>query len=142
MTQVDFYILKSAPSNGLEQLTCKLVDKAYQRGHRIYVHTTNPQQSQQIDDLLWSFRADSFIPHCQLTNEAEQTQVLIGHDAEPPLECDVLINLANEVPLFFSRFPRVAELVGSDEEQKQQARKRFRFYRDRGYPLNTHDISL
>ena len=142
MTNVDFYILKNQPAQGIELLTCKLVDKAYQRGHYIYVQTTGPQQSQQIDDLLWSFREGSFIPHCQLLNENDQAQVLIGHNAEPPLECDVLINLAEQVPLFFSRFPRVAEIVGSDETQKQQARERFRFYRDRGYPLNTHDITL
>ena len=142
MTQVDFYILKNSPDNNLALLVCKLVDKAYQRGHKVYVNTVSAEQSQQIDDLLWSFREGSFIPHGQLPAEDPQTPVLIGHELEPPLECDVLVNLAKEVPLFFSRFPRVAEIVGSEETQKQQARERFRFYRDRGYTLNSHDITL
>ena len=67
---------------------------------------------------------------------------MIGHAHEPPLEFDVLVNLADQVPLFFSRFTRVAEIVDGDENRKQQARERFRFYRDRGYPLNSHDITL
>ncbi len=111
-------------------------------GHYIYVHTADARQSQLIDDLLWTFKDGSFIPHRQLRSEDDQAQVMIGHDAEPPLEFDVLVNLAPQVPLFFSRFQRVAEIVGDDEQQKQQARERFRFYRDRGYPLNTHDITL
>ena len=101
-------------------------------------------QAQQVDELLWGFREESFIPHQLMSekNDDQPVKVLIGHDAEPPLECDVLINLAEQVPLFFSRFPRVAEIVGSDESQKLQARERFRFYRDRGYQLSTHDITL
>ncbi len=142
MTRIDFYILKNQPDQGLALLTCRLVEKAYQKGHYIYIHTASQQQSQQIDDLLWSFKESSFIPHCQLTESDEQAQIMIGHEHEPPLEFDVLVNLADQVPLFFSRFTRVAEIVDGDENRKQQARERFRFYRDRGYPLNSHDITL
>ncbi|MCF6217968.1 MAG: DNA polymerase III subunit chi [Gammaproteobacteria bacterium] len=142
MTQVDFYILKNPPDDGLTLLTCRLAEKAYHKGHYTYIHTTDQAQSQLIDDLLWRFREESFIPHCQLLNEEDQAQVMIGYDREPPLDFDLLINLAGEVPLFFSRFVRVVEVVGCDEEQKLLARERFRFYRDRGYPLNSHNITL
>jgi len=142
MTQVDFYILKNQLDQGMELLTCKLAEKAYLKGHYVYIHTANSAQSQQLDDLLWTFRENSFVPHCQLLNDEDQAKVMIGHDREPPLEFDVLINLVEQVPLFFSRFLRVAEIVGSDEQQKQQARTRFRFYRDRGYPLKSHEITL
>jgi DNA polymerase-3 subunit chi len=143
MTQVDFYILSQPTSDGRELLACKLAEKAYHKGHYLYIHTENAQQAKRIDELLWTFKEHSFIPHC-LIEDAENTsaQILIGHDAEPPLESDVMINMANQVPLFFSRFLRVAEVVGGDEVQKHQARDRFRFYRDRGYPLNSHNISL
>ncbi|MEJ2644677.1 MAG: DNA polymerase III subunit chi, partial [Gammaproteobacteria bacterium] len=64
----------------------------------------------------------------------------VGHQESPETDCDVLINLAAEVPLFFSRFERVAELIGNNEENKQQGRQRYRFYKDRGYTLDTHNL--
>jgi len=67
--------------------------------------------------------------------------VIIGQGEEPdPEHRDLLINLSDQVPLFFSRFERVAEIVGGNEAARKQARERFRFYRDRGYPLNSHEL--
>ena len=66
--------------------------------------------------------------------------VTIGHDWEPEGECEVLINLDSDVPLFFSRFERVAEILDQDPQTRQKGRERYRFYRDRGYDLNTHEI--
>ncbi len=67
--------------------------------------------------------------------------ILLGHNREPQDSHDVLINLSSEVPPFFSRFNRVADLVGGNDTQRAEARERYRFYKDRGYTLNTHEIS-
>jgi DNA polymerase-3 subunit chi len=53
----------------------------------------------------------------------------------------VLINLHDAPPPFFSRFERLAEVVGADEAGAAAARERFRFYRERGYELRTHNLS-
>ena len=53
---------------------------------------------------------------------------------------EVLINLSAEVPLIFSHFERVAEIIPEGEENRNSGRERFRFYRDRGYPLQSHNI--
>ena len=63
------------------------------------------------------------------------------HAAQPTTHTDLLINLAAEVPTFFSRFERVAEVVDTDAARRNQARERFRFYRDRGYAVETHNMS-
>ena len=43
---------------------------------------------------------------------------------------------------FFSRFQRLIEIVSADDaDDKQQARERFRYYRDRGYEIRTHDLA-
>jgi len=142
MTKVDFYILQSGSR---ENTACKLIEKAFSLGHRIYVHTDTEDQLKKIDNLLWTFRAGSFIPHQRYqsdssTNSKNDSPVQIGtHDA-PNIDSDVLINLADDVPLFFSRFDRVAELVGPDEQAKTLGRQHFQFYRDRGYSLNTHNL--
>ena len=54
---------------------------------------------------------------------------------------EVLINLRAEWPPFFSRFQRLIEIVSLDEQDRGQARERFKFYRDRGYAIQSHDLS-
>lgn len=138
MTKVDFYILGAGSS---EQVACRLAEKAYHLGKRIYIHTETPQQARHMDELLWTFREGSFVPHEPYqAGSPSQSPIQIGCHESPETDCEVLINLAAEVPLFFSRFSRVAELIGPQQEAKVQGRERFRFYRDRGYPLDTHDL--
>jgi DNA polymerase-3 subunit chi len=138
MTKVDFYILGSGTR---EHTACKLVEKAFSLGHRIYVHTDSEEQAKQIDDMLWTFRAGSFIPHQRYQSGTEShSPVQVGSHDAPDIDCDVLVNLASDVPLFFSRFQRVAELVDSNDDTRAKGRERFRFYKDRGYPLDTHNL--
>lgn len=139
MTQVDFYLLNQADKEGF---VCRLVEKIYHLNNRIHIHTGSPQEAEHLNTRLWQFRDGSFIPH-SLYNEAdaELTPVTIGFDSEPRHPVGVLINLSPDVPLYFSRFDRVAEIVGTQNEDKQLARERFRFYKERGYELKTHEIS-
>jgi DNA polymerase-3 subunit chi len=67
--------------------------------------------------------------------------VIVDYQGETLLNDDVLLNLRPEWPAFFSRFQRLVEIVGLDEADRAQARERFRFYRDRGYEIRTHDLS-
>ena len=53
---------------------------------------------------------------------------------------DLLINLGDEQPIFFSQFERVAEFINDDKELKLLGRERYRFYQQRGYELSTHKI--
>ena len=139
MTRIDFYILSDSQAQAREIYACRLADKAYQLGHHIHIHSESEQQAQQLDELLWSLRAGSFIPHA-LYQDDPQLPVTIGFDSEPLENTDILINLSPEAPAFFSRFQRVAEIVNEDPLYKERARERFRFYRDRGYELQHHQI--
>ncbi|HHJ12998.1 MAG TPA: DNA polymerase III subunit chi [Gammaproteobacteria bacterium] len=140
MTQVDFYVLKAPGPQERLRFACRLVDKAWRLGHRVHVHTGSAPLSHELDTLLWTFAQNSFVPH-GLEGEAGDPPppVLIGHEGEPE-PGDVLVNLAGEVPLFFSRFQRVAEIVGGDEQVRAQGRQRYSFYKQRGYPLRSHEI--
>lgn len=141
MTRVDFYILQGDDARTRPQFACRLAEKAWQLGHRIYIHTESAAQTGLLDELLWTWRQDSFLPHGILGEAGEPAPpILLGHAGEPDTHTDVLINLAPEVPLFFGRFERVAELVDDQEQRKQQGRARYGFYRDRGYELQTHRL--
>jgi len=109
VTQVDFYLLKDDSVQNRVRFACRLADKAYRLGNRVFIHTESAEQTRLLDDLLWTFQQNSFVPHA--IYQAEQNNpppVLLAHNAEPDASSHVLINLAAEVPLFFSRFERVA----------------------------------
>jgi DNA polymerase-3 subunit chi len=141
VTQVDFYLLQDDSAQNRMRFACRLADKAYRLGNRIFIHTESAEQSRQLDELLWTFQQNSFVPHAiYQAAQDKPPPVLLAHNAEPDASNQVLINLAAEVPLFFSRFERVAELVNQDADTRQQGRSRYSFYKERGYPLRTHEI--
>lgn len=144
MTQVDFYISGSDSDNARLHLACKIVDKATQLDHHVFIHSTSDDEARQLDELLWTFSQGSFIPHRIVRAALEQAPpepVLIGVNQPPaPGRWNVLVNLAADVPEFFSRYERVAEVVDANALRREQSRERYRFYRDRGYKLNTHQV--
>lgn len=144
MTQVDFYVLGSDSDDARLQLACKIVDKATQLDHHVFINSTSDDEARQLDELLWTFSQGSFIPHRVVRGELEQPvlePVLIGVNQAPAAgRWNVLINLAAQVPEFFSRYERVAEVVDANTVRREQSRERYRFYRDRGYKLNTHQV--
>jgi DNA polymerase-3 subunit chi len=141
MTRVDFYLLGQG-SDDRERIACRLTEKVQRLGHRVYVLAADPQSAREIDELLWTYSQGSFVPHALLQDgiNAEEHPVLVGHDEPPPALSDVLLNLANDVPAWIGRFARVAELVGPGDDDKARGRERYRFYRERGYPLETHNL--
>jgi DNA polymerase III subunit chi len=145
MTRVDFYVLDDGGAQARERFACRLVEKAWRLKHSIYLHAASPAEAAQLDKLLWTFSDRSFLPHVLDGPDldpalAAATPVRVGAGRKPAFEAELLVNLDNEVPVFFSRFERVAEIVGGDDSQRAAARERFRFYRDRGYALETHRI--
>ncbi len=141
MTRIDFYISPQSEELARYHVACKLTEKAYKLGNKVYIHTESSEQARQIDDLLWTFRDGSFIPHQTCSQDSEKSApVLIGHDKDLPSEADILINLAQDIPDFFSQFDRVAELVNENPDARVRARERYKFYRDRGYELNTYNL--
>ncbi|MCL9683403.1 DNA polymerase III subunit chi [Legionella maioricensis] len=139
--RVDFYLLASDQPDARWLIACRLLEKAYSRGHRVYVHCANQEDAELLDDLLWSFRDDSFIPHNLLGEGPEPPPpIQIGFGKEPRGFNDILLNLAPEIPSFHTKFKRIMELVSNQEAEKEQSRAHYKEYRGKGYELNTHNI--
>ena len=145
MTKVDFYLLGEG-ADSRERIACRLAEKAWRLGNRVYLLAPDQAAAQALDELLWTFSQGSFVPHALCKQEedadhhADNHPVLIGHAEPPAAFSDVLISLVPDVPAWFGRFTRVVEMVGTNEDDKTRARERFRFYRERGYPLETHNL--
>jgi DNA polymerase-3 subunit chi len=142
MTRVEFYSSELENNQMPHAHLCEVITRAYRKGQKVFVHTETRGLAEKVDELLWTQDNKSFLPH-QLVDEDPDTKppIEIGFGQEPTIQPDVLINLSNEVPLFFSRFNWVFEYAYGDDEKKEKARERFRFYRERGYQLNHRKIS-
>lgn len=139
MTEVEFYVLGDATPGKRERLACRIAEKAFDLGHRTFMHVRDEESARSLDELLWVFRDGSFLPHAMADQDSE-APILIDAGADPAVTPYLLINLADEVPAFFTRFERVAEVISDDPEVREAGRERFRFYRDRGYSLKTHKL--
>ena len=139
MTRIDFYL--NAQSR--LQVACTIAAKAVRQNMRVLVMAPDDSVARAIDKLMWTVPATGFLPHCMTTDRlAEHTPVLIARNADALPHDELLLNLGIEPPPAFSRFQRLIEIVSiDDEEDKLAARQRFRFYKERGYELNHHDLA-
>ncbi len=141
MTRVDFYVLSEPAEQERLAFACRLAQKAQTLGNRVYIAVNDEQTSKQLDELLWTFRPESFVPHdCEGTPQ-RQSPVLIGFGEDCGSHHDFLINLKSDIPHYFSRFERLAEIVCQTEDVLSVTREHYAFYRHRGYPINSHNIS-
>jgi len=142
-TQVDFYLLGAADPRARLTTACRIAEKACGQGLRVAVRTASPAETAELDELMWTFADRSFVPHSVWPAEpavAEHTPVLIASGALPDSHRDVLINLGADSPADPSRFGRICEVVGADEDTKRRARIRWRGYRDAGLAPVSHDV--
>jgi DNA polymerase-3 subunit chi len=142
MARVDFYVLAQADERARHMLACKLAEKAWRLDNTVYIHAKSRADAERLDELLWTFRDGSFVPHglAGRNDGTEASPIMIGCEPEVTDGHDLLINLTDTIPPFAEGFPRVAELVTSDEHCRRASRKRYAAYRDQGHELNTHKM--
>lgn len=142
MGQVNFYTLSSAEPGAALQFACRLTEKARELGHRVYIQTSNPAQARALDDLLWSQRPTSFIPHALREDPSAPLSevVTVAALAPPPEFTDVLINLASTACQQHGQFARINEIVAADVDSIRDGRERYRYYREAGVALETFKL--
>ncbi|KKO45436.1 DNA polymerase III subunit chi [Arsukibacterium ikkense] len=138
---VTFYVLaegQQLPENELSDppahfsLACQLCADFYRANQRVFVYTASQQDAELIDQLLWQFAADSFVPH-NLSGEGPARGAPVEISWQPPKQSrQVLINLAPDIPAFANRFADIIEFVPTPAAEKAQARERYKQYRQSG----------
>jgi DNA polymerase III subunit chi len=160
MPDVSFYILASESLQERYLFACRLIEKAYRSGHFCYVLTDNAEQSQKMDDLLWTFRAGSFIPHQLYTGElpdiarddvhaasspgasaAIEKVILIGSLDAPEHWQKTIINLSSTCPHASDQTERILEILDNSEATKVSGRQRYRHYQQSGINVTIHKIN-
>ena len=140
MINVSFYIL---PSESLQEryvFACKLIEKAYRTDCFCYVLTESVDQSRIIDNLLWTFRAGSFVPHQIYTGELPDFEkiVMIGTLNPPENWQKVVFNLSNQFLELGANTERILEILDNSESSKEAGRQRYRHYQKSGMAITTH----
>jgi len=138
MTKVDFHILPTVQESDLLQYVVRLTQKALSRSHQVLIATQSDEQSHLVSQALWAWQPDSFLAHTRI--EEAHFKLQISHSDQCGDHHDVLINLRHQIPNYFSRFGRVFEVVSQQPDLLKASRDRYRFYKDRGYPLTRHDL--
>lgn len=138
MTEVAFHF------NAPDKLgyACRLLRKAGASGARVVV-TGEPELLRELDVALWTFSPSEFVPHCDGTSPSpvqSRTPIVLTGAIESAPHRQVLVNLGGAVPAGFERFERLIEVVTGDEDDRQQARRRWKHYADRGYAIVRHDL--
>jgi DNA polymerase III subunit chi len=138
MTQIDFYVDCASPFDTVSQL-CR---KARERDWTVRILTRSEEETRVVDRYLWEHPQLGFLPHCRVGDPLQsETPIWIGEVLQHEGKADMLINLHDHIPPFFAQFLRLAEIISEEETSKQTGRERYRFYQDRGYPLNVHRLS-
>jgi DNA polymerase III subunit chi len=142
MPEISFYLLPTSSGQDRDLYVCKLIEKAYRHGDYPFVLTGSPEHSQKIDDLLWTFRPGSFIPHQTYTGELPEFKqvILIGAAQPPDSRGNIIINLSPECPVAFLTAQRILEVIENNEEAKASGRNRYRHYQQAGLEIVTHNI--
>jgi DNA polymerase-3 subunit chi len=142
MSRADFYLI--AKPRFLEaplKLVCELAKKCYGTGQFAVILARDLEQAEELDELLWAFEDDAYIPH-QIAgideDEDAVTPVLIlTPDVETP-QRPLVINLRDGA--YAGTCERVLEVVPADPAAREPLRERWRQYQARGFSLNKHDM--
>lgn len=138
--QVKFYPLKHGGTDVSMKFACKLAEKACKLGRRVHFHMANQAQAESLDKLLWQFPVDSFLPHQVLQPSSSQGRlpdITISATRQLPPTCDILVNLSNSISDHHQAFSDIREIVSDDDQIRALARERFRYYKGKGFSVET-----
>jgi DNA polymerase III subunit chi len=124
------------------QAAAQWLQQAWARREAVLVYAPDAEVATRLDRVLWTQPQLSFTPHCFADAPlAGETPILLTANLDHPPQESCLLNLANQLPPTFSRFEHLVEIVSTDDADRLPARERFKFYRERGYVIDSRDIA-
>jgi DNA polymerase-3 subunit chi len=135
MTQIQFYHLTTTP---LERALPKLVEKAYGSRMKTLLVADSETRVEQLNQLLWTYDPGSFLPHGSMKDgEAEKQPVLLSTEIETPNKATLLLVTDGRTPTEPEKFERILDMFdGNDPQAVDNARTRWKQYKDRGHAIS------
>lgn len=135
MTEIRFYhLLRKTLEDALPQM----LEMSLERGWRAVVMAGSPERVEALNQHLWTFRKDSFLPHGTASEgEAERQPVWLTDRDENPNGASVLFLTDGAESAALAGYARVCELFdGNDGDAVAAARARWKRYKDAGHELS------
>lgn len=143
MPKADFYLLTDSGPESIFHFVCRLAQKAFRQGHRLYFHMKDNRDAHLLDEMLWTFSEESFVPHHLYGEGPEPAPPLqIGSGVIPEAHHDILVNLSGSFPDFHAQFARILEIVSGEDSAREKAREHYRLYQQKGYVLTLHKTDI
>ena len=139
MSQADFYVLPDDAPESRTAFLCRLADKVLGKGLNVFIHVASEPEAERLDQLLWDYRADAFIPH-GILNTKPDAPVQIGWGDQLPEHRDVYINLHLDASEETLKFDRILEIVIQQPDILAATRKNFALYKQNGITPKMHDM--
>lgn len=140
MARADFYLIqKERFREDPLLLVCELAKRGYAANLPMLILARDSAQAEALDDLLWSFEDDAYLPH-QIAgdDEDELCPILIATPEMDVPARPLLVNLRDGVPA--GTFDRVLEVVPADPSARGPLRERWKHYQSLGFELNKYDM--
>ncbi|KAF7788843.1 DNA polymerase III subunit chi [Pseudoalteromonas rubra] len=140
-----FFVLKQNNEPGKPvpahfDLAARSAAKLYRAGQRVFIYVDSVEDAHAVDEHLWCFEADSFVPH-NLQGEGPKGGAPVEIGQMPPVgRRTILINLAQQLPDFVRRFDKIYDFVPVESNAKHAARQRFMQLRQLGAEISTKEI--
>jgi len=140
--RIDFYVINDAHPDAPRRVAARLLEKAHAQNLRAWVLCANQTEAELLDDWLWTYKPNGFLPH-SLTSaipEGLNPPIQISSDNTAPSDntFDLLLNLREDISTHHQAFTRILELV--PHHQKQAGRARYTIYRDQNLIINNHNV--
>ena len=145
--RADFYMIAGKPQYVAQPLlvVCSLAEKALAANQPCLIFCESAEQAAFLDDLLWEFDGDAFVPHQIVGADEDEADeydeitpvLLVPPGVETPMR-GLVINLRATLPP--EGYARVLEIVPADESARGTARQRWQEYKKLGFEVTKHDL--
>ena len=141
--RADFYMIAGRPAFVAQPLllVCKLAEKAMQSGQQCLILCESAAQADFLDDLLWEYDPDAFVPHQIAGQDDDGTDdvpvLIVPPDADAGMR-PLVINLRSALPP--NGYQRVLEIVPAEESAREPARRRWLEYKRLGFELKRNEM--
>lgn len=138
MTHIGFYQVRDPMPSTTDKTLAHLLEKVVSSGHRVLVVCPNAQRAERIDDMLWTYKEESFLPHGLESDgvHLEKQPILVTTKPENANGADVLVTVSGAQGGSAHDYTRAIDIFEGHENQVAKARERWKLYKDAGFELS------
>ena len=129
--------------SALVHYACVLTADLYRQNKKLLLLSDDQEQAQVIDEWLWQFEANRFVPH-NLPGEGPHYGTPVEINWQPSSQRrPCIVNLCQSLPDYMNQLKGVNEwhdFVPADEQGKTLARERYKQLKQLGFQITTNPI--